>query len=434
MATNSQATFDIGPLSWVKAEIEHSLGEARKHLDKLAALPLDAKELKYILTHLHQVSGALSMVGLGAATRFNEEAEKLAASFEASPPVPGEDANRVLTLDVAMTQLSAYLDALLAGQPDQPMVLAKSYLALNQARGAHDASETDLFSPDLSLMMPDSDATVMLPRADMMGDTIKQWRSAYQAGLLKLLRDKDIEGGLRAMRSATVAIEALQVTSPSRAFWYAAVSFFDTLTASPADTGALAVQVLGKIDQQIKLLIEGVQRVPEKLFRELLLVVGRSTISTHRVKTTCEMYRLKELLALPAVGNAAAESEKTALALRGLRDQIAVQKDDWLKFTSGTRPAIEAFVTNSEASAAAAVLLGNKEISQLLHVVCAVGVHLKQSAQAASESLGLEVATALLYAETATENFAALGSDESAEQSAGLIARVKSAMSGAPLA
>ena len=85
MASIPKPAFDIGPLSWVKAEIEHSLTEARTHLEALKANPGDPKAAKYAATHLHQVSGALTMVGLGAATRFNEEIEKLVGSFESDP-------------------------------------------------------------------------------------------------------------------------------------------------------------------------------------------------------------------------------------------------------------------------------------------------------------------------------------------------------------
>ena len=71
MAANPMADFDLGPLTWVKTEIDHSLSQARENLDKLAAKPADRGPAKYILTHLHQATGALAMVGLGAATRFN---------------------------------------------------------------------------------------------------------------------------------------------------------------------------------------------------------------------------------------------------------------------------------------------------------------------------------------------------------------------------
>src|SRR5688572_32822920 len=130
--------IDLGPLPWVKTEIDHSLSQARENLDKLAAVPAERAPVKYILTHLHQATGALAMVGLGAATRFNEELEKLVAHLE------GSDASR-LPADVAAAKkgiaaLSNYLDSLLAGQPDAPMRLLAPYLELNRARGASDAN------------------------------------------------------------------------------------------------------------------------------------------------------------------------------------------------------------------------------------------------------------------------------------------------------
>src|SRR5688572_27308174 len=152
MAANPISDFDLGPLTWVKTEIDHSLNQARENLDKLAANAADRAPVKYILTHLHQATGALAMVGLAAATRFNEELEKLVAFLES------EDAAR---LEAAVTAakrgiaaLSAYLDTLLAGQADQPMRLLAPYLELNRARGANDANEGDLFFPDLKATLP----------------------------------------------------------------------------------------------------------------------------------------------------------------------------------------------------------------------------------------------------------------------------------------
>ncbi|HEX3063381.1 MAG TPA: hypothetical protein VHP55_11925, partial [Usitatibacter sp.] len=143
MAANPATDFDLGPLSWVKTEIDHSLNQARESLDKLAAAPADRAPVKYILTHLHQATGALAMVGLGAATRFNEELEKLVAFLE------GEDAGRlagsVAIAKKGISALATYLDTLIAGQPDQPLRLLAPFIELNRARGASDANEGDLF-------------------------------------------------------------------------------------------------------------------------------------------------------------------------------------------------------------------------------------------------------------------------------------------------
>jgi chemosensory pili system protein ChpA (sensor histidine kinase/response regulator) len=432
MAANPQATFDIGPLSWVKTEIEHSLAEARTHLDKLSSDPGDAKAVKYIATHLHQVTGALSMVGLGAAARFNEEIEKLIGSFETDPVAKADAANRIAATRKAAGALSAYLDSLMSGEPDRPMMLASAYLALNKARGANDAAESDLFSPDLSIAVPMPEDTVALPKADMLAEAIKQRRGMYQAGLLKLLKDRDMVGGAREMRNATLAIEALQVTSPTRSFWYAAGGFFDAVAANPAEAGSLAVQLFGKIDQQIKLLIDGVQKVPEKLFRDLLLVIGKSRSQTERVKKIRELYRLDELLAIPDAGRDSGADDQLKVLLRGMREQVQAQKDNWLKYTSGNRAALEPFVSQGDALAKSAVQQPNKELAQLLQMLSAVGSHLKKTGVPPSEPQGLEVATALLFAESSLENYFRLTTDF-ASQAIGLIARVKGAMSGQQL-
>src|SRR5438067_8719810 len=131
MAANP-ADFDLGPLSWVKTEIDHSLNQARESLDKLAASAADRAPVKYVLTHLHQATGALAMVGLGAATRFNEELEKLVAFLESEDAA--NLAGHVAVAKRAISALSTYLDTLLAGDADYPMRLLVPYLELNRAR------------------------------------------------------------------------------------------------------------------------------------------------------------------------------------------------------------------------------------------------------------------------------------------------------------
>ena len=432
MASNPKPAFDIGPLSWVKAEIEHSLTETRTHLEALAADPGNTKAAKYAATHLHQVTGALTMVGLGAATRFNEEVEKLIGSHESDPNARAQAPQRIATALTATASLSAYLDSLMAGEPDRPMLLARAYLEVNKARGATDASETDLFSPDLSLTLVMPDNTIALPKPEMLAEAIRQRRAMYQAGLLKLLRDKDMVGGAREMRNATLAIEALQVTSPTVSFWYAASGFFDAVATNPGDAGAMAVQLFGKIDQQIKLLIDGVHKVPEKLFRDLLLVIGRSKANTERLRKIRELYRLDELLAIPIVHGALGADDQLKAVIRGLRDHVQEQKESWLKFASGNRASLEQFVTQSAPFLASAQRQPNKDLAAVVETVGVVGEHLRETQLPVSETLSLEMATALLFLESSLENYFRQSSDFGA-QSRNIVERLKGAMAGTAL-
>ena len=398
MNSPTSSSLDLGPLSWVKTEIEHSLTEARANLDKLAADTGDTKALKYVSTHLHQVTGALSMVGLGAATRFTEEIETLVATLD-STAAKADVSQRIAIAKAATGTLSTYLDGLMAGEPDRPMSLAISYVALNRGRGAVDASESDLFSPDLSVAVPIPDDTIALPKSEMLLEAIKQRRGLYQAGLLKLLREKDLVGGARDMRNATLAIEALQLSSPTRAFWFTASGFFDAVASSPADAGTLAVQLFGKIDQQIKLLVDGVQKTPEKLFRDLLLVIGKSSASTERIRSIRALYRLDELLAAAPERDTTSD-EATRTLVRSLRDQVQLIKDNWMKFTSGNRAALEAFAQQGETLAKHAQPLPNASMAELLRVIGLVGPHLKKVGALANEVQALEIASALFFVES----------------------------------
>ena len=429
MTPNPKSAFDVGPLSWVKAEIEHSLAEMRSHLDALANDPGDAKAAQYAATHLHQVTGALTMVGLGAASRFSEEIEKLVESLASDPDARAQAPQRITSALAATAALSAYLDNLMAGEPDRPMLLARAYLEVNKARGGDVASETDLFSPDLSLAIIMPDNTVALPKPEMLAEAIKQRRSMYQAGLLKLLRDKDLVGGAREMRNATLAIEALQVTSPTVSFWYTASGFFDAVATNPAEAGAMAVQLFGKIDQQIKLLVDGVQKIPEKLFRDLLLVIGRSKANTERLKRIRELYRLDELLAVPVVYGALGADDKTKSVVRTLRDHVQEQKENWLRFASGNRASLEQFVAQSAPFYTIARQQLNLDLAEVVQTIGMVGSHLHKSQAPADDSLALEMATALLFLESSLENYFRLSSDFRA-QANNIIQRLKAALTG----
>src|SRR6266571_50012 len=65
----ARADFDVGPLSWVKGEIDHAIQRSQEALRAFAANSSDAAQLKSSQSHLHQAHGALSIVDLEGITR-----------------------------------------------------------------------------------------------------------------------------------------------------------------------------------------------------------------------------------------------------------------------------------------------------------------------------------------------------------------------------
>jgi len=430
MAANPVSDFDLGPLTWVKTEIDHSLNQARENLDKLAAGPADRAPVKYILTHLHQATGALAMVGLGAATRFNEELEKLVAFLET------EDASKlpaeVAAAKKAISALSTYLDALTGGQVDHPMRLLAPYLELNRARGQSDATEGDLFFPNLAATLPGAPAAAALDEG-VLAKALGHQRSQYQQGLLRVLKGSDVPEALRQMHGAICAIESLQAATPNRPFWTAAAAFFDALLFGGAESSAGVKPLFAKIDSQVRQLIEGSAKVAERLFRDLLLHVGRSAAVSERIGLLKQVYRLEQLLEVPDRGfHGSGDNEALAAIVREVRELTAQQKDTWLKYTSGNRAALEPFSKQGVVLAHHATRLPNRDIQLVLARLAEFAPALKAKAIPPSEAQALEVATALLFIESALENYFKLGADFT-RQANTVSERLKSAMAGEAL-
>ncbi|MBZ0249610.1 MAG: Hpt domain-containing protein, partial [Burkholderiales bacterium] len=427
MAARPATGFDLGPLGWVKTEIDHSLGQARENLEKVAAAPGDRAPVKYILTHLHQATGALAMVGLGAATRYNEELERLVSSIETCDS--GEIGTRVPAAKRAIALLSAYLDSLMAGEPDRPMSLLPAYLALNRARGATDATEGDLFHPDLSTELAAPAHPAAPVDGAVLAKALQHQRAQYQQGLLKVLRGGNAAEAYRQLQAAVAAIESLQEATPNRPFWRAATAFFDALALDGLALDVGAKPILAKVDQQVKQLIEGSAKVPERLFRDLLLQVGRSRPVSPRIAELKEAYRLDDILAAPPSSLGEAPDEAISALVRELRELTAQQKDTWLKYTSGNRAALEPFGKQALALADRAALLPRRDLQQVFVRLADVAPMLKSRAIPPSESQALEVATALLFIESALDNYFRLGSDFE-RQSRTVSDRLRSAMAG----
>src|SRR5580698_9670744 len=144
--------FDVGPLTWVKGEIEQALAKAAEALDAYAANPLDSAQLKYCKTHLHQAHGALEIVGLEGVTKLSEECEHVLQGIEDGAMQMSDQVRDILTN--AFVRLTEYLNELVEGAPHQPVRLFPAYKAVMELRGAERIVETDLFFPDLSVRPP----------------------------------------------------------------------------------------------------------------------------------------------------------------------------------------------------------------------------------------------------------------------------------------
>ncbi|MEO8719191.1 MAG: hypothetical protein ABI423_13330, partial [Burkholderiales bacterium] len=209
-------------LSWITTEVDQALSLVREHIARHTADSRDAAALKPCHEHMHQVSGALRMVGLAGATRFSETIESGFAHLSGKRPDPAA----IGVIDRSVLALQEYVDGLERGQANVPLRLCPVYLELSALVGARDASEKDLFFPDLSLQAPLHPGNRTLPPAELKPFLLTQ-RALFQRGLLLLLRG---QGGAPEMRRPLDALHQIAAQLPEpRALWWVAPGLVEAL-------------------------------------------------------------------------------------------------------------------------------------------------------------------------------------------------------------
>lgn len=421
---NATTALDIGPLTWVKGEIDSALERVDEALARFAT-SREAAQLGQARSHLRQARGALTIVGLAGVTQLAETMEALLAGFEdgsvdASPQVV--EAGRK-----SLAALRHYLDDLVDGRPDQALRLLPAYRELALARGLPAPQPTELFFPDLTLRPPHREHEPAPLGAKALQQRIKVARLNFQRGLLKWLKSEP--RGAAAMRDAVAMIEMAQTQPATRGFWWVAMAFFDALTAGSIDADLSVKQLCGRIEAQMRKLLAGPSKVADRLMRDVLYYVARTPRGTDQLECVRAAYRLDDLL--PQVGE---NLDITPLqpVLRASRDLLASAKDHWNRFSAGTTAALAQFRDNTAQLGRRVGELGQPEIARLAAAIQETADALHAAPGRHNDAAAIEIATALLLLDGALENFPEIGR-EFAHQVDTVVGRLSAMLRGEEL-
>jgi len=290
--------IDFSTLTWVKKELDQTLREARQALEAHVESPGDGAQLELLVGHLHQVYGTLQMVELYGASLLAEEMEYAARAIADKSVGHYDDACEVLMR--AILQLPDYLERLIAGHRDIPLVLLPILNDLRAVRGENLLSENSMFSPDLDAPLPISlcgDAG----DGNELQSQARHVRPSFQRGLLAWFRGYQPETSLGALSAVCESLQKCSRTTEAMRLWWVAAGVMDALRAGAIDSSAAVKRLIGQIDRQIKRVVdEGesalVQEPPVDLLKNLLFYVAQSRDSGPRVAEIQATYRLLDLL------------------------------------------------------------------------------------------------------------------------------------------
>jgi len=390
------AVFDIGPLTWVKGEIDASLERALAALRAYGANLADSAQLGACRSQLHQASGAVQIVGLEGASRYFEQTENLLADLESGAV---ESEHGVLDLlERAIGAIGKYLSELIDGEPDQPLRLYPEYRQLAEARKAPPPTEAELFFPDLALPPPPREKPARRLLQDGVDAFLRAQRTSFQRGFVRWLREPSDIAAIADMRAAVDEVESTQTAGIQRSFWWASGAFFDALACGDLAVETGVKQLAGRIEQQLRRMSSESVTVPDRLLREVLYWIARAGDTSAKVRAVKEAYKLAG--ALPA-RHAPAPSPQRASAALALREAIASAKDAWTRFAAGAESAHGAFAQHAANIVAQARLLEDADLAKLGDAIGRIASEISANPANLSEAAAMEVATALLVLENA---------------------------------
>ncbi len=400
---SDETEFDLGSLTWVKGELDNALDAARKVLADWNGE--DSNPLKAAAAHLHQVYGALQIVDMQGVSQVAGETDRLLSEM-----VAREDLRNQASCDIvlrAIAELKAYLDALMAGAPHIELRLAAILNELMTRRGATAPAPSELFYPDTSVRAPRQTPELALDD-DARSRALRTSRLQYQKGLLAFLRNKDPLVGLQKMQDAIGMVEKLSQGPAQYTFWWTAAGLMEALRRGGVPTDFWLKRLCGRIDIQMRRLMDGSRQLADRLFRDVLYYVAQDAMPNGRSEQAKALFDLAQYF--PA--EESSEDASSRALLSSLRENLASAKDHWIRYCAGHGESLPLFQQSALAVFEAATHMRNPTMQALTRIVQAVAKRLPGEADAThNEALQLEMATALLLAQNASEHYDELGQE-----------------------
>ena len=401
---------DTTLLTWINAEVERALTLVQESIAKFSATPENDAVLRPCPEHLHQVSGALRMVGLTGATRVCEAIEGSFASMGATRP----SAAAMGVIDRAVLELKNFVGELARGHADVPLRLFPAYRDVSGLLGKTAVSEKDLFFPDLSLPVPPHAGPSLVPEEELTA-FLQAQRTRFQRGLLAWLRGGP--AGLEEMRQTVDRLHQMATQLPEpRALWWAAGALIDSLEKElPQDPEWLnaAKVVCNRLDFQIRDLVGGAAKNGDALLREVLYSLARREAATPRIKQVKQLYQLESLFPRdekPA-GVLELDAERLEHALFDLHSRLDSLKRTWEQYVAGERDQARAFRERIADFKAKTKDLGNQHLIKLIDAIALVAPKLPDPYPRQDQMMVIEMASTFLLVEHVIDHFSSPADD-----------------------
>ncbi|MFZ6732825.1 Hpt domain-containing protein [Undibacterium sp. Ji42W] len=420
-----QEQFDIGPLSWVMGEVREAITNAGKMLTDALGQDTETRPttLLHAKSYLHQAHGALQIVDIDGVSIVTETIEELLERLQ-SGQLEMTQANVEVIVD-AFHAVLRYLEDLLSGSLHQPVRLFPYYRALLELKGAERIHPADLFFPSLSAKEQIPELAVSSKAVAISYTGLRQ---RFEKLLLTVLTSKDKEQqrtATQAMHDMIAEIENGQTNSQAKAFWVVMRAFVEAVGHGSIDNQQYVKQIFGRINLQIRRLVEGVSTIPERLLRDALFFLAQVENPSPFVTRVRKAYQLDDKV--PFDYDKKNYGQITAGALTAAKEQLSAVKNLWGRIANGETGLAEKFSQKMTDLADTGAGLNAPALAKLLRELNGIARSVAHSPD--GSKLGIELATSLLFVEHALDHVTRLPANF-AERAEEITTRLLSVVSG----
>ncbi len=416
------AQFDRNTLAAVKPGMDGTLAEISAQMELYLGAPADnAAALEAARSELHRLLSVLKMVGLDGAAVFCAELELTLSELAANPKQVSAMHRDVLRR--ALFSITHYLDTLASGADNAALRLFPQYQELQQLRGLEMSFELDLFYPELDVQLPKQ--VLSLPVQSDPTARLKIFRSQYQQGLLKWLRQEDVVASVQQMQQALDGALLCAPQDGRRAFWWIGYGLLDCLKLDGLPPEMNVRKLLTRIDQQFRALAEGNASDVKPVLNEMLYLIGRSHAVSKQVEAIKQVYALDEYL--PEL-SALSPSEVDQM-LATMREQLRVAEECWEQCSQGDKEACEKFIKLAEQMALQSDKLDRDVLRYLAKQIQVLSQYASSPEHA--RPIAMDMAMALLLMGSGIDNYRRIGSSFQ-EQARILTERMQAAVKQQP--
>ncbi|MGV3741592.1 MAG: Hpt domain-containing protein, partial [Burkholderiaceae bacterium] len=421
---SARTNFDIGPLSWVMGEVREALARSKAAIQDAIAQDSEsqATSIRQAKAYLHQAHGALQIVDIDGVPVITEAVEEILTRMESGALTLTPEV--CATVSDSFQAVVEYLEELLAGALHQPVRLYPYYRSLMELKGTEKIHPSDLFFPNLSvkLQLP-ATAVPVAPNYAVL-------RQRFERALLSVLKtaDETADGASMAVMQKVLAeIENAQANEHARTFWWVMLGLAEAVAAGKIKNELFVKQLFARINLQIRRLSEGSAGISERILRDALFFIAGAIEQglPQRAQQIRAAFRLQGMVPPDYRQKHYAQINADALALA--KEELANAKNRWNRIAGGDVSAAPQFEQDMAKLAEAGSQLNAPSLSKLLRELSGIARHAAHSNP--GESLGLEIATSLLFVENAL-NYPSRLSEDFSEKADAMTARLLSIVVG----